>query len=528
MKWLHERTDPDRSRLEELADWDELVEEGYEGELPRSLRFRRSSAPRAALDAERPSKRPRHLRKLAFASVRSIVKAAKSFGGGEMIAAVAATCRWAKKEASKQTTAKRKRRQLPLRPPPEEGARLLVRWADDDGSSREDGRYACVLRGGELHGDWDEPMPFSPDDDDWRYGEGEYKRRALDKVARFCEGYSQHLSKLAEPSVRLIADAKTVDTALHDALVSVAATCGLQAGVVTAAAWTDRWKKSTRLGLVQVATKVLEMSHAGAPLDDAFADPRTSIWPKRRSYKHLGDAKARARASDADRQKDLGKAYDALAAALAPFRRADDALLKPPKKAEGFSQDTGPRLLAPATDALKVLVAELEEEFQRPLVTAEVLLTRAVACAAEAKVPDPMRKKLIKWKLSGRTVAVTPITVIDARERVVPALDLKAPSKSPPKARTFGCVDRDTHEAEQEKKLRDAALAYPTTGRGAHSDHFRAQMTKTAAKVIEDFEEHKAAKLAARAAGADGHKTQINFQKFFNKLRIRKNKRYEK
>ena len=62
MKWLHERTDPDRSPLEELADWEELVEEGYEGELPRSLRFRRSSAPRAALDAERPSKRPRQVR----------------------------------------------------------------------------------------------------------------------------------------------------------------------------------------------------------------------------------------------------------------------------------------------------------------------------------------------------------------------------------------------------------------------------------------------------------------------------------
>ena len=57
-------------------------------------------------------------------------------------------------------------------PPPGEGARLLVRWAGDDDSSREDGRYPCVLRGGRLHGDWagGEPVPFSPADDDWRYG----------------------------------------------------------------------------------------------------------------------------------------------------------------------------------------------------------------------------------------------------------------------------------------------------------------------------------------------------------------------
>ena len=122
MKWLHERTDPDRSRLEELADWDELVEEGYEGELPRSLRLRRSSAPRATLDAERPLKRPRRL-KLTKSSVRSIVKAAKSFGGGEMRAAVAATCRSAKEGMSKRTYAKRNRQQLPLRPPPEVKAR---------------------------------------------------------------------------------------------------------------------------------------------------------------------------------------------------------------------------------------------------------------------------------------------------------------------------------------------------------------------------------------------------------------------
>ena len=46
-------------------------------------------------------------------------------------------------------------------------------------------------------------------------------------------------------------------------------------------------------------------------------------------------------------------------------------------------------------------------------------------------------------------------------------------------------------------------------------------MTKTAAKVIEDFQEHKAAKLAARAAGVNGTQTRINFKKFFDKLRVR-------
>jgi len=49
-----------------------------------------------------------------------------------------------------------------------------------------------------------------------------------------------------------------------------------------------------------------------------------------------------------------------------------------------------------------------------------------------------MREKLIKWKLSGCTVAVTPITVIDTREHVVRALDFPgsvpapAPSPAPP------------------------------------------------------------------------------------------------
>ena len=91
-------------------------------------------------------------------------------------------------ELDRPAKRKRKEKPLPARPPPDEGAQLLVRWAGDDGSSREDGRYACALRGGRLHGDWagGEPVPFSPYDDDWRYGEGAYKQRALDHVARFC------------------------------------------------------------------------------------------------------------------------------------------------------------------------------------------------------------------------------------------------------------------------------------------------------------------------------------------------------
>ena len=49
--------------------------------------------------------------------------------------------------------------------------------------------------------------------------------------------------------------------------------------------------------------------------------------------------------------------------------------------------------------------------------------------------PLPMREKLIKWKLSGCTVAVTPITVIDTREHIVRALDfpgsVPAPAPAP-------------------------------------------------------------------------------------------------
>ena len=81
---------------------------------------------------------------------------------------------------------RKKKKKLAARKPPAEGAQLLVKWAGDDGSTREDGRYPCVLRGGQLYGDWDEPVPFDAADDDWRYGEGAYKQRALDFVARFC------------------------------------------------------------------------------------------------------------------------------------------------------------------------------------------------------------------------------------------------------------------------------------------------------------------------------------------------------
>ena len=70
------------------------------------------------------------------------------------------------------------------------------------------------------------------------------------------------------------------------------------------------------------------------------------------------------------------------------------------------------------------------------------------------------------------------------------------------------------------KELEAEARAFPTTGRGAHSDIIRALKTQTAAKVLKDFAEHKTAKLTARAAGADGRTTQINFRVFFEKLRV--------
>ena len=46
-------------------------------------------------------------------------------------------------------------------------------------------------------------------------------------------------------------------------------------------------------------------------------------------------------------------------------------------------------------------------------------------------------------------------------------------------------------------------------------------MTKTAAKVMKDFEEHKAARLRARAAGVHWKKSQINFERFLEKLKDR-------
>ena len=101
---------------------------------------------------------------------------------------------------------------------------------------------------------------------------------------------------------------------------------------------------------------------------------------------------------------------------------------------------------------------------------------------------------------------------------------MKASSKkapAAPKKSTFYGVegDQDAYEAAQEKKLTALARVFPTTGRGAHSAHFRAQKAKTAAKVMKDFAEHKAAQLAARAAGADAYKTRIDFSQFSRKLR---------
>ena len=70
----------------------------------------------------------------------------------------------ASRELDRPAKRKKKQKKLAARKPPAEGASLLVKWAGDDGSAREDGRYACVLRGGQLYGDWEEPVPFDPDD----------------------------------------------------------------------------------------------------------------------------------------------------------------------------------------------------------------------------------------------------------------------------------------------------------------------------------------------------------------------------
>uniref|UniRef100_A0A7S3ZXE0 Uncharacterized protein n=1 Tax=Pelagomonas calceolata TaxID=35677 RepID=A0A7S3ZXE0_9STRA len=148
--------------------------------------------------------------------------------------------------------------------------------------------------------------------------------------------------------------AKTDEAAFRAALVSVATECcGLGDGAVTAAASTNGRRKPTREGLVQLATEVLRAKLAGGLLAGVFA-PAARREP--RSYAHLDDAKARARASDADGMKGLGEAYDALAAALASFLPAD-VLPKPTKKAEGFSRETGPKLFAPATRVLNKIAA---------------------------------------------------------------------------------------------------------------------------------------------------------------------------
>jgi hypothetical protein len=149
--------------------------------------------------------------------------------------------------------------------------------------------------------------------------------------------------------------AKTDEAAFRAALVSVATECcGLGDGAVTAAASTNGRRKPTREGLVQLATEVLRAKLAGGLLAGVFA-PAARREP--RSYAHLDDAKARARASDADGMKGLGEAYDALAATLASFLPAD-VLPKPTKKAEGFSRETGPKLFAPATRVLNEIAAE--------------------------------------------------------------------------------------------------------------------------------------------------------------------------
>uniref|UniRef100_A0A7S4E849 Uncharacterized protein n=1 Tax=Pelagomonas calceolata TaxID=35677 RepID=A0A7S4E849_9STRA len=147
--------------------------------------------------------------------------------------------------------------------------------------------------------------------------------------------------------------AKTDEAAFRAALVSVATECcGLEAGAVTAAASTSG-SDATRPGLVRLATKVLRARLAGGPLNGVFTPAARTKW---RSRTHLDDAKARPHASRADYRKGLGEAYDDLAAALASFLPAD-VLPKPSKKAEGFTELTGPKLFAPATRVLNKIAA---------------------------------------------------------------------------------------------------------------------------------------------------------------------------
>ena len=152
--------------------------------------------------------------------------------------------------------------------------------------------------------------------------------------------------------VRLRDAVKTDEAAFRAALVSVAATCGLGDGAVTAAASTSG-SDATRLGLVRLATEVLRARCAGGPLNGVFTPAART---KRRSHTHLDGRKAQQAAAHADRQKGLGEAYDDLAAVLASFLPAD-VLPKPSKSAEGFSRDTGPKLFAPATRVLNKIAA---------------------------------------------------------------------------------------------------------------------------------------------------------------------------
>ena len=70
-----------------------------------------------------------------------------------------------------------------------------------------------------------------------------------------------------------------------------------------------------------------------------------------------------------------------------------------------------------------------------PAARRAILNTGPATPPKKRKTQDKDRSQLVKWKLSGCTVAVTPITVIDTREHIVRALDfpgsVPAPAPAP-------------------------------------------------------------------------------------------------
>ena len=226
--------------------------------------------------------------------------------------------------------------------------------------------------------------------------------------------------------------AKTDEAAFRAALVSVAEACGLEAGAVTAAASTGGKRTATREGLVRLATKVLEARHASGLLADVFAP---AVRPKPRSYADLDGRKAQQAAAHADKLKGQGEAYDDLAAALASFLPAD-LLPEPSKKAEGFSDKTGPKLFAHATRVLDEIAAE------------------ATAATGPAPAPD---------------VATQPMDVDDAGADAVPPGALRTESgdaPAPTPAPSQGERPIASRDAAARLKARQRMIA----SAGAHDD----------------------------------------------------------